>query len=294
MRRAIFVSVVFWAVALSLGGCPKPREVQPRDPQVLVRACERGMRMCTPKNWLKCYADRYSCYRLGLWHESGYLGRVPRDLVKTRRIYGQLCDRAEVQACGDLCRKFKVARRCMDWHLMALSGQGTPRAVVGKPVALSRSISSYKERFTRACGRGDTVACIMLGLRYDPRRSMTSRILGNCFDDKQRCFSRACRAGAPLACAVLCHLGRRARCVNLAELVLGDYGMRKQRFAQAARLLEEQCKAKHWPACRLLGEHCVRGLPLKRDLSRARKLFEMACFGGDDRACQLQRRVPSQ
>lgn len=282
--------VAIWVLG---AGCPRP-EVKPRDPSVLVRACERARRMCTPQNWMQCSRDRWACYRLGLWHETGFLGRVAKDLVQTRRIYGEMCDRVEVVPCGALCRKFKVARRCIDRDLLALSGQGTPMARPGRPIPRSRILAAYGPAFTRACGRGDLVACIVLGLRFDPIRSITSRRLGSCYDDKQRCFTRACRVGAPLACAVLCHLGRKSRCVDLAVLVLGDHGMQSQKFKVAAQLLGNLCRTGQLRACTMLGVALLRGMPLLPDRSRAVKLLQRACQGGYERACSLLLRLPRQ
>lgn len=275
------------------GGCARP-EVKPRDPQVLVRACERARRMCTPKNWMKCADDRSQCYRLGLWHETGFLGRVKKDLARSRQLYGQMCDRAEVVACQSLCRKFKVARRCLDTDLLALSGQGTPMALAGRPLPKSRILASYKPALTRACAAGDLVACIVQSIRFDPFRSITSRRLGNCYDDKQRCFRRACRAGAPLACAILCHLGRQGQCVDLARLVLGNHGMQSQRFREAERLLGKLCRGGHHRACSVLGVELIKGMPLQPDRSRALKLLQRGCQGGDQRACGYLRRLPPE
>ncbi|MBW2736756.1 MAG: sel1 repeat family protein [Deltaproteobacteria bacterium] len=272
-------------------GCGRP-EVKPRDPSVLMRACEPARRMCTPEGWMKCARDRWSCYRLGLWHETGYLGRVKKDPARSRRLYGEMCDRVEVVACAALCRKFKVARRCVDRDLLALSGQGTPMARASHPVPKSRLLAFYASRLTKACRRGDLVACIVLGLRYDPLRSITSRRLGNCFDDKQRCFARACGVGAPLACAVLCHLGRKDRCVDLAVLALGNHGMGTQKFAEAERLLGALCRGGHLRACTVLGVGLLKGMPLLPDRSRAVKLLQRACQGGYERACSLLRRLP--
>lgn len=288
---------VFWlllvACSVLFTGCSRP-EVKPRDPSVLVRACERGRLMCTPQNWMACARDRWDCYRLGLWHETGYLGRVARDLAMSRRLYGEMCDRAEIVACGALCRKMKVERRCVDRDLLALSGQGTPRARAGYALPKSRILASYAPRFTRACARGDLVACIVLGLRYDPLRSITSRRLGNCYDDKQRCFIRACRVGAPLACAVLCHLGRKSSCVDLAVIVLGDHGMQSQKFREAERLLGRLCRSDQLRACTVLAGALLRGMPLIPDRSRAVKLLERACHRGHAPACGLLRHLPRQ
>jgi len=275
------------------GGCSRP-PVEPRDPSVLVRACERARRMCTPKNWMKCSSDRWACYRLGLWHETGFQGRVVKDLAKSRRIYEEMCDRVEVVSCGALCRKHKVARRCVDRDLLALSGQGTPMARMGYPIPKSRILASYAPGFTRACGRGDLVACIVLGIRFDPLRSITSRRLGNCYDDKQRCFALACRVGAPLACAVLCHLGRKEQCVDLAVLVLGDHRMQSQKFKEAEKLLGNLCRAGQLRACTTLGVALLKGMPLLPDRSRAVKLLQRACQGGYERGCSLLRRLPPQ
>jgi len=273
-------------------GCGRP-EVQPRDPSVLVRACERAPRMCTPQNWMKCSSDRESCYRLGLWHETGYLGRVKKDPARSRRLWGEMCDRVEVGSCAALCRRFKVARRCVDLKLLALSGQGTPMARAGRPIPKSRILASYVPDFTHACRRGDLVACIVLGVRFDPLRSITSRRLGNCYDDKQRCFTRACRVGAPLACAVLCHLGSKERCVDLAVLALRNHGMRSPMFKEAERLLEKLCRVDHLRACAVLGVELLKGMPLLPDRSRGVKLLQLACQGGYERACVLLRRLPS-
>jgi TPR repeat protein len=280
--------VAYWALG---AGCGRP-EVNPRDPSVLVRACERARRMCNHQNWMNCAKDRWSCYRLGLWHESGYLGRVKKDPAQSRRLYSQMCDRVEVGSCAALCRRFKVARRCVDLKLLALSGQGTPRARAGFPIPKSRILASYAPDFTNACRRGDLVACIVLGVRFDPLRSITSNRLGNCYDDKQRCFARACSAGAPLACAVLCHLGRKDRCVDLAVLALGNHGMRSQRFMKAEQLLEKLCRSGQLRACTVLGVALLKGMPLLPDRSRAVKLLQRACQGRYERACSLLRRLP--
>jgi TPR repeat protein len=289
------VLLLVGAAVLAGVGCSRP-EVRPRDPSVLVRACERARRMCTPQNWMQCSRDRWECYRLGLWHETGFLGRVPKALARSRTLYGELCDRAEVVACQSLCRKFGQARRCIDLDLLTLSGQGTPMARAGHPIPKSRLLATYAPRLTQACRGGDLVACIVLGIRFDPLRSITSRRLGSCYDDKQRCFAAACRAGAPLACAVLCHLGRKERCVDLATLALGDHGMQSQRFREAEALLGKLCRGGHHRACFELGAALVQGMPLHQDLSRAAKLLQMACHGGYGRACrllgQLHRRHP--
>lgn len=285
--------MLFLVVAVSAlgGGCPQ-RKVRPQDPSVLVRACERARRMCTPQNWMKCASDRWDCYRLGLWHETGYRGLVAKDLAQSRRIYGDMCNRAEVVACGALCRKHKVAGRCVDRDLLALSGRGTPMARVGHPIPKSRLLKYYAPRLTRACGRGDLVACIVLGIRYDPIRSITSRRLGNCYDDKQRCFVRACGVGAPLACAVMCHLGHKPSCVDLSVLALGNHGMQSQKFNEASGLLSKLCRAGQLRACSVLGVALLRGMPLIPDRSRAVKLLQLACQGGYERACSLLRRLP--
>jgi TPR repeat protein len=167
-------------------------------------------------------------------------------------------------------------------------------ARAGHPIPKSRILASYAPAFTRACGRGDLVACIVLGLRFDPLRSITSRRLGNCFDDKQRCFTQACRVGAPLACAVLCHLGRKERCVDLAVLVLGNHGMQSQKLKEAEQLLGKLCQGGQLRACTVLGVALLRGMPLLPDRSRAVKLLQRACQGGYERACTLLRRLPPQ
>lgn len=282
--------VVISVLGAGCAGSP----AKPSDPSVLVRACERARRMCTPQNWMKCSSDRWDCYRLGLWYETGYRGLVVQDLAKSRRIYGEMCDRMEVVSCGALCRKHKVARRCIDRDLLALSGRGTPMARVGHPIPKSRILASYTPAFTRACARGDLVACIVLGIRFDPLRSITSRRLGNCYDDKVRCFTRACRVGAPLACAVLCHLGRKERCVDLAVLVLGDQSMQSQKFREAEKLLIKLCRTGQLRACTTLGVALLKGMPLLPDRSRAVKLLQRACRGGYERACSLLRRLPPQ
>ncbi|MCA9669947.1 MAG: SEL1-like repeat protein [Myxococcales bacterium] len=187
------------------------RREPPRDPRPLQRACVRALAANCPQ--ATCRRDRYSCYRLGLWHQLGH--GVPRDRERTRVLWSKLCDLAHAPSCHKLCRSGHGVR-CVDSALLGAAGAG------GMPYP--PKLEWFMPALARGCKAGDTIACMMRALRYHGRRQRIVWLMNSCDADRRRCMRRGCAEGDPLACAVLCHVGHSASCTALIEAAQAGRG----------------------------------------------------------------------
>ncbi|MBW2454784.1 MAG: sel1 repeat family protein, partial [Deltaproteobacteria bacterium] len=238
------------------------------DPSTMHQACERAKTVCPPDaDWMKCHDDQWECYRLGLWYEDGI--KVTRSAARASEIFNTMCDRLDVSSCGELCDDGHQAR-CVDRALLAVAAAG------GAPYP--PSFEPYREAFEKGCKQEDVIACMMLDLDYLEGVQPVVRMMNDCFDDRQNCIARACAAGDPLGCAVLCHVGQSKACNDLAVLVFEGEAFPSDQSQRMVSILETRCFAHHdAQACTVAGVAHHLGKGPGQDHVKARMFYEAAC-----------------
>ncbi len=121
--------------------------------------------------------------------------------------------------------------------------------------------------YAQACDRGLPAACVELGRSYAEGRGVDR-------DDARAAslFGPACAAGHPYACAALAVLVAEGRAPGTP--------------ADAAQLFEQACEAGDPFGCNGLGVLAQDGTGMPTDTVRAAWLFHRACAGGKDYGCR--------
>jgi TPR repeat protein len=268
-RLRLLVSVLLATSAMAACRASVGHAEYVGNPSDMQDCCTRAERVCAPgDDWVACSDDKHECYRLGLWYADGI--KVPRDLKRARELYASMCDRHEMGSCRELC-ELGDAARCVDSALLGIAAGG------GRPFPPPYT-EQDKVLFRSACSKGDQVACLVSHVDYQPGHQPLVRIVGNCFDDHARCFARACDAGDPVGCAVLCHVGDDRGCAELGLLALAGSGFRRPVAALGAKLLQQRCRQQRDPlACVVLASAFRQGKGVERNPELAIDFLDQAC-----------------
>ena len=245
--------------------------------------------------------DPDGCSELGIAYR--------RDAPRAAQLFARACraggllgchNLAELTRRGDGVRRNRVKALAM---FEALCDKGLAIACVSQGMMLESRRSGLRNRpvatrlFELGCKKNLMVGCYRLGLslrRLNPKRAFA--LLGRACQAK---IGGACVARGEMALKGITGKPDRAAAVGHFESACqlkhgrGCYmaaltHLRKVNpttLLKATYFLDRGCHLKHYRSCYLLGSHYHRGLGVKKDPTRALKLFRKACQGQVEDAC---------
>lgn len=247
-------------------------------------------RLCKPMDRADCEdqcgrGDLNSCVNLGILYEKGK--GTPRDDKKAIAAYEKACSKGNQRGCSGLgvmiyfgygvnADPAKAAKYfqdgCRAGEARACNGLG--RAYhFGKGAAKNEEGAAVMYR--KACGLGYALSCRHLGNAYNKGQGVPK-------DEVMafQSYSRACQGNDARGCLQLAFFTRTGKGTSK------DTAKADAMAKTAIAIIQQQCEANDSESCEVMADQYANGWSgVTKDESKALKLYEQACAGGQGDSC---------
>lgn len=204
--------------------------------------------------------------------------------------YVKACKAGELVACARLSLLWPchhVNHEVRLTHRMKCDGLDAADALLGEEGLPSHAkhhrLVGARVLGKRACDGGVAAGCAAVGASYEERP--------NDLQQAVEVYARGCELGSFGACRRAFQVGREARKASLAP----DLGARADAAAKKQLALAmDACDAGDPTACALAAAQVAEGGGVPRSVAEARALYQRACDGKVDHACDDLARLPKE